>query len=935
MTDCRQAPSPYLAGPPFTSKRGFGSFVERPEIIDEVAQMFRHPVENAILIEGQRRIGKTSILHRIQQSLYLQDRSVLFSFGNRSTDTGFTEVLLDLHRAIVATSRESSSSSRRDHSSPEHLTTQLVELLNRISQSRNGQSPFVLLFDELDALGASDTRSDKVDPYHFLGLIVRECPTTKFVFVRAFEPLTNRKQANGLLKDMRCLVLGYLAPTEVASLCRLSDDLSGPCRLRWSQEAVDKVYELTDGHPLLAQAVCNVVWKKLTQAESLRNVQSQDVEGEDSQKSVLEQMKNSMEAVWDQFAAGEKAVLLLVAERGGVFPEQGLETAMLSYGAMYPLLREAYQRLRATRVLVQAAPEELRVSPPLMCRWTQLQGFSPNDEIQKIIPTSEVHYQQARECYLRGDVEKAEQNARDAVKYNPSHLEARRLLGRIQVDQGKLAEGIQIFEEVYQQSKVSFDGRELAGYLLRHAQQLDPDRRLEIYQRILSSLDPQNQDADLNRKRIEADRLCHAAQEAKNADNWRLTVECYTKATDLLPDDEGLKAELERCGVEWQLTENFDAAYHHLADGKFREARPLLGQVISQRPEYRRRGSFAAELLVKAIQIEEFDKYTREIALESVCQLELIVPLVGPPGGLRRVAISPAGDRIISADANGRIMLRSKMSHFWEARLIGEIRGDITALTFRPPYGDVIAACSSEQGVAIWDIGEDTQRLVAQWQGEHPLTSLVYAPLRHSMYIGDDIGKVIELQFKGSGTKLHANPFYQFQQEERISSLVISGDGKYLAMGGAQGSVWLIPVNMPEGRRSLDGFSKDGYAVHALAFSPDGLRLVGAGEESRICIWNIKTGQKERQLFGDEIEQRQPNPSTVLCLAFLRNGLLVSGAADSRLRIWNVRGEELAQRDVKGKRIQGLSVSPDDKLIITATEDAQLRIWGVLDRSGM
>lgn len=57
--------NPYVAGNPVRGKNFFG----RADILERVAQELRNPGTSAIVLFGQRRIGKTTVLLRLQETL--------------------------------------------------------------------------------------------------------------------------------------------------------------------------------------------------------------------------------------------------------------------------------------------------------------------------------------------------------------------------------------------------------------------------------------------------------------------------------------------------------------------------------------------------------------------------------------------------------------------------------------------------------------------------------------------------------------------------------------------------------------------------------------------------------------------------------------------------------------------------------------------------
>jgi WD40 repeat protein len=68
--------------------------------------------------------------------------------------------------------------------------------------------------------------------------------------------------------------------------------------------------------------------------------------------------------------------------------------------------------------------------------------------------------------------------------------------------------------------------------------------------------------------------------------------------------------------------------------------------------------------------------------------------------------------------------------------------------------------------------------------------------------------------------------------------------------------------------------------VVALAFSPSGDRLVTAGEDGAVKIWDTTTGQEGLDLRG--------HPGVARCVAFSPDGRLVAAAgADGTITIWD------------------------------------------------
>ena len=69
--------NPYIAGNPV---HGQGKFIGRQDVLRDVEQTLRNPSTNAIVLFGQRRIGKTSVLLHIEQELAAKEEFTAIYF---------------------------------------------------------------------------------------------------------------------------------------------------------------------------------------------------------------------------------------------------------------------------------------------------------------------------------------------------------------------------------------------------------------------------------------------------------------------------------------------------------------------------------------------------------------------------------------------------------------------------------------------------------------------------------------------------------------------------------------------------------------------------------------------------------------------------------------------------------------------------------------
>jgi RNA polymerase sigma factor (sigma-70 family) len=201
---------------------------------------------------------------------------------------------------------------------------------------------------------------------------------------------------------------------------------------------------------------------------------------------------------------------------------------------------------------------------------------------------------------------------------------------------------------------------------------------------------------------------------------------------------------------------------------------------------------------------------------------------------------------------------------------------------------------------------------------------------------------------------------------------ILSPDGLTLASGHDDGTirVWETATG-----KEIRSFSKAALAVTALAFSPDGKRLVVAseidwpprGQVNPVRLWDVATGTEVLRFEGhtDTVHTAvfAPDGKTVATgggrydptlrfwdaatgqvlntckghkgelwsVAFAPDGHTVaSGSMDRTIRLWDVAsGTELRQFGGHQKDVISVAFAPDGKTLASAGFDATLRVWDV------
>ncbi|HET9765456.1 MAG TPA: TIR domain-containing protein, partial [Thermoanaerobaculia bacterium] len=157
-----------------------------------------------------------------------------------------------------------------------------------------------------------------------------------------------------------------------------------------------------------------------------------------------------------------------------------------------------------------------------------------------------------------------------------------------------------------------------------------------------------------------------------------------------------------------------------------------------------------------------------------------------------------------------------------------------------------------------------------------------------------------------------------------IQAVAYSPDGRRVVAGGADGTlrIWDAESGQPIGA-PLVGHQKP---VSSVAYSPDGRRIVSGSDDSTLRIWDAATGQP----LGAPLDEHHLN---VNCVVYSPDGnRIVSGSSDWTLRMWDAEtgqpvGAPLAAPPGEEQVVDAVAFSPDGRRLVSGGRHTFLTLW--------
>lgn len=295
--------TPYITGPPVGGESGFFG---RNDIIQDVERVLRYPTHNSVILYGQRRTGKTSLLLQLERRL---PSPPFFTIYVDLLDKTMLSVSTVLHQMAAAAAEKAGMPPPVPTTFEDNPAAFHEGFLPALYQKLGMQLQPIFLLDEFETVDIPETDLPEssairnLDTYLYRLLATQT--HTDFIFAagRRMKELSDVEQST-FQPDLRRFV-SMLSPDDARAL------ILQPGSPAFTDEAVERIIETTRGHPYFTQLLC--------QALTTRRPAPKQPITKDDVKAVLPELlaqgDTGLAAIWDSIPPAEHLTLAAAATR--------------------------------------------------------------------------------------------------------------------------------------------------------------------------------------------------------------------------------------------------------------------------------------------------------------------------------------------------------------------------------------------------------------------------------------------------------------------------------------------------------------------------------------------------------------------------------------------------------------------------------------------
>ncbi|MEH1779399.1 MAG: AAA-like domain-containing protein [Nostoc sp.] len=435
----RNTRNPYIVGSPInTPEKLFGREVILRNIEENLQQ-------DAILIllHGQRRIGKSSILKNIP--FFISQDEFLFVFCDLQVhgNSSLGEILSAIASNIVESlNLESSILNSLLNADSENICSIFNLIFLPLVYEVLDNKKLVLLLDEFDVVTGNEIEKG-VDLLRFLDNLVRQ-PGKLCVIAVVSRYLDTMPSLLQLFRDSSVFKIGLL--DEISAKQLITQPTEGI--LTYEPDAIQAILELSSGHPLFTQGICYELFNKARNEDNLK-VTHQNVVN--IINHAIDNAEGGLNGLYYSLSISEQVVFSVVAEAQKQNTSENPLKLLENYGVVLTnALEEAIQVL-INKDFINKNPIKIKIE---LIRLWLVQHRPLRNQIRQleILNAEECDplYEVANKLRQAGRIQNALDIYKQALLINPNYFKAVLKIAELYLEEENFAKAVEFYARAFQ-----------------------------------------------------------------------------------------------------------------------------------------------------------------------------------------------------------------------------------------------------------------------------------------------------------------------------------------------------------------------------------------------------------------------------------------------------------------------------------------------------
>jgi ABC-type branched-subunit amino acid transport system substrate-binding protein len=448
-------PNPYIVAKTIRDpNKFFGREHEFSKINDSLQNN-----EQLILLYGQRRIGKSSVIAQIPEKLSQKlstNDFVFISFDFNSLDFNdeenlSTQKILSLIAIGIIENLETNKQvlSHLAENIPTNIEIFSREFLPTVYQQL-GNKKLVLLWDEFDVLTERDTELDTYSN-NFCNYIIQllQKDNKLFIIPIAGRHISKLGNLSSFFRGSPNIEIGLLNKEDTQKLIIQPDENV----LNYEEEAIQAIFQLSAGHPYFTQCICYAIHNLARDRHNPTNVLPQSINGHDVESIVDQAIRlagGGLPWFWGGLTTEQQVIFAAAAEAQNIpIKENEPPQLMLlrSHGIATEYLKKADEQLHEYGFL-----DNNRVKVEFVRRWL-VKSHQLKEEISNLETVKQENINKllsVADDLREHDDTQAVQTYELALKLNPNNFKTVTSLADEYLKIEELNKACELYKRAYQ-----------------------------------------------------------------------------------------------------------------------------------------------------------------------------------------------------------------------------------------------------------------------------------------------------------------------------------------------------------------------------------------------------------------------------------------------------------------------------------------------------